>query len=83
VDDGVVELSDDGTFDLTSQAASTSAAPVVPDLPQPLPVVDTPAAAPAESESEEKPKTGDEEEDDNTPPRKLFLHISLSPSLYC
>lgn len=64
----MVEIGEDGAFDLTSQATSA------PELPTPEP---TPVAT---SESEGNPKTAEDEEEDNSPPRKWSpsLDISLS-----
>lgn len=66
MEDDVVEIGSDGTFDLTSQPAA------VPEPPKAEPVVESPAIPPAQSE-DAPTKTPDEEEEDNSPPRKTLI----------
>jgi hypothetical protein len=64
-----VEIGADGAFDLTSQATP---APAIP-APEPAP-----ASAPSETEG--NPKASEDEEEDNSPPRKFTPFSDLSPS---
>lgn len=85
VEDDVVEIGADGTFDLTSQPPAAA-----PEPPKPEPAVETssttnaaPAPAPAPStESEEVPtKSAEDEDEDNSPPRKLHILRGFSQLL--